>query len=78
MTIENIYTVKSSFIVKEATGIRLREETDIYKAKKAEDAEIWTRNFYNSVWKDSLLDWIHCSAKPIYICDISQISIDEC
>lgn len=75
MTIENIYTVKSSFFTKDNKGkVIIREEKDIIKAKNETIAENWCKTFYEEVNKSDLLDWISVEAEPVYITDISFLS----
>lgn len=78
MTIEKIYTVKSSFIARTQSCnggnvYKVYEETDIVKANSPKIAEAWIKAYYNGVWKDDLTDWIMCNAKPVFITDLSFI-----
>lgn len=74
MTIENIYTIHSSFIARDRDkSIRCVTAEDNVKANSEEQAVAWVKEFYNKVWEKDLLDWTYCFAKPIFISDITCI-----
>lgn len=74
MTIENVYTIHSSFIVWDKDkSMRSVEQLDNVKANSEEKAVAWVKEFHNKVWEKDLLNWNYCFARPIFISDITSL-----
>lgn len=74
MTIENVYTIRSSFIVRDKDKtMRTVEQVDNVKANSEEKAVAWVKEFHSKVWEKDLLTWNYCLSRPIFISDITCI-----